>query len=374
MNRWNPAHYLREGESKGFNGAYLSNLIQTGRKIQTLNIPVIFSLSHLAHLSDTRYLDLHAFVSRTHSPPYRNFTISKRSGGKRWISVPAPALMAVQSWIAQNILNNVKPHNAAFAYVKDRKVLTHAEKHCAADWILKVDIKDFFSNISERQIYKVFESLGYPHLLAFEMARLCTRETPRRKGKRWVNRLVIDQPNNYFSTTVGSLPQGAPTSPALSNLVCFEMDAQLEALSLEIGATYSRYADDLCFSFPKTTREEILKAKRNISKILYDHGFQENPKKTKIIPPGARKMVIGLLINSDVPKIPKEIRNKVRMHLYYSEKLGIPSHCKAKGFRSVIGFRNHLYGLIKYISTVNPEQGEKFLVEFNKLPWVNFDI
>jgi RNA-directed DNA polymerase len=374
MNRWNPTQYLKEGQSKNFDTDYLDKLLVTGRKIQSFNIPVIFSLSHLANLSNTRYSDLHEFVSRSKDSPYRNFTIKKRSGGKRWISVPAPSLMATQGWIAKNILNNVIPHKTAFAYVINRKIIEHTRKHCAADWILKIDIKDFFSNISERQVFKVFESLGYPNLLAFEMARLCTRETPRRKGKRWSNRSIDELPNIYQALTVGSLPQGAPTSPALSNLVCIKMDEQLEALALEVGATYSRYADDLCFSFSSSTHESILEIKKNISKILHNQGFEENLKKTRIIPPGARKIVTGLLINSDVPKIPKEIRNNVRMHLYYSKKFGIPSHCRNKGFRSVIGFRNHLYGLIRYIYSINQQQGEKFLAEFLELPWINFEI
>lgn len=377
MNRWNPTLYLKEGLSKNYNEDYLNKLIAIGRTIQLTNIPVIFSLSHLANLSSTRYSDLHSFVSRSTTKkdfPYKNFTISKRAGGKRWISIPAPALMATQRWITRNILNNVPPHEVAFAYAKGRRIKRHAEKHCAADWILKVDIKDFFSNISERQVYSVFQSLGYPKLLAFEMARLCTRETPRRKGKRWNNQLEDNESNNYPSRTVGSLPQGAPTSPALSNLVCAEMDKQLERLALQVGAAYSRYADDLCFSFSNATRAKIFEAKRGISKILYANGFRENSKKTRIIPPGARKIVTGLLVNGETPSIPKEIRDKIRMHLYYSQKLGIPQHCMNRGFRSIVGFRNHLYGLIRYVCSINAQQGQKLLAQFSALPWINFEI
>jgi RNA-directed DNA polymerase len=377
MNRWNPTLFLKEGQSKGYNEEYLARLVAAGRSIQSLNVPVIFSLSHLANLSNTRYIDLHSFVSRSTvhvNFPYKNFPISKRTGGKRWISIPAPPLMAVQRWVAQNILNNVQPHKAAFAYVKDRIVKEHAVKHCAADWILKVDIKDFFSNISERQVYGVFKSLSYPKLLAFEMARICTRATPRRMGKKWNNQWCDQKISGYNCRAVGSLPQGAPTSPALSNLVCIEMDKQLDALAIEVGATYSRYSDDLCFSFSNSDRASVYKVKRRISKILWGNGFQENSKKTRIIPPGARKIVIGLSVNGESPSVPKEVRDKIREHLYYSKKLGIPTHCKNKGFRSVIGLRNHLYGLIRYVYSINPQQAKKFLVQFKELPWVNFDI
>ncbi|MFZ2300383.1 MAG: reverse transcriptase family protein [Gallionella sp.] len=377
MNHWNPTLFLKEGNSKGYNEEYLARLVAVGRSIQSFNVPVIFSLSHLANLSNTRYSDLHAFVSRniTHANyPYKSFPISKRTGGKRWISIPVPPLMAVQRWIAQNILNNIQPHKAAFAYVIDRRVKDHAEKHCAAEWVLKVDIKDFFSNISERQIYEVFQKLGYPKLLAFEMGRLCTRATPRRKGRKWNNQWSDREIVGYYCGAVGSLPQGAPTSPALSNLVCIEMDKQLEALSIEVGATYSRYADDLCFSFSNSTRVEVFEVKKRISKILWENGFQENSKKTSIIPPGARKIVTGLLVNGERPSVPREIRDKIRAHLYYSKKLGIPKHCMNRGFRSIIGFRNHLYGLIGYVHSINPQQSQRFLVQFSELPWINFDI
>ncbi len=378
MNRWNPTLFLREGESNGYNKEYLARLMSAGRKIQSLNLPVVFSLSHLANLSNTRYSDLHSFVSRNTTGanfPYKSFQIRKRSGGKRWISIPVPPLMAVQRWIAQNILDNVDPHMAAFAYVRNRRVKRHAEKHCAAEWILKVDIKDFFGNISERQIYELFQSLSYPKLLAFEMARLCTRSTPRRKGKRWINQRNDREFSSYsYLRSVGSLPQGAPTSPALSNLVCLEMDNQLEKLAIEVNATYSRYADDLCFSFSNSSRDSVFQVKRKISKILWENGFQENSKKTRIIPPGARKIITGLVVNGANPSIPREIRDRIRMHLYFSKTRGIPEHCRNKGFHSVIGFRNHLYGLIMYVSSINLQQGQSLLTQFAELPWMNFDI
>lgn len=378
MNRWNPTLFLKEGSSKNYNESYLNKLVEVGRTIQTHNVPVIFSLSHLAHLSNTRYSDLHSIVSRVSTTskyfPYRNFTIRKRTGGRRWISVPAPALMAVQRWIAQNILSSLTPHKAAFAYVRKRRTKDHAERHCAADWVLKIDITDFFSNISERQVFSVFAALGYPKLLSFEMARLCTRVTPRRKGKRWNNQSFGAGSEMYPCLSVGSLPQGAPTSPALSNMVCMDMDEQLENLAISIGATYSRYADDLCFSFSTATRNSVIDAKKSISKILYSLGFQVNSKKTRIIPPGARKIVTGLLVNGHMPSVPKEIRDVVRMHLYYCNKHGIPPHCSNRGFRSIVGFRNHLHGLIRYIYSINAQQGKKYLEQFSALPWIKFQI
>ena len=380
MDRWNPNLYIQEGKEKGYSKEYLTSLLTIGRVVSRRKLPVIYSLSHLANTSRTLYSDLHAFVGRSnkHSADetYKSFTIKKRSGGDRWISIPCPPLMAVQSWISQEILSGLLPHHAAMAYVSglSNPLKSHAEKHIGAKWVLKVDIKNFFNNISEQQVYKVFKELGYPKLLSFEMARLCTRITPKRRGERW-NKIIRQQyVGRYAHRRMGSLPQGAPTSPALSNLVCFKLDEDLETLAEGHGATYSRYADDLCFTFFESNRKSVASLKKLVVQILWAHKFEENSDKTRVIPPGCRKIITGIVIDSGKTTIPKELRDRIRMHLYYANKNGIPEHCKEKGFRSVIGFRNHLNGLITYVGSINPPQGSKFKAEFSQLPWLDFDI
>lgn len=378
MTRWNPNLFRKEGQLKGYNPEYLGALIVQGEKVVENRVPVIFSLAHLANLSRTLYSDLHGFVSRsdilTKDFPYRNFPIAKRTGGKRWISIPVPPLMAVQQWIGQNILNKVEPHTAAFAYVPKRRLLDHAQRHCGATWLVKVDVKDFFSNISERQVFQVFLRLGYPKLLSFEMARLCTRVTPKRQGAKWTNSYGEHSIPDYDCKYVGSLPQGAPTSPALSNLVCVDLDLDLSDLAISKSATYSRYADDLCFSLTAGSREDAFALKREVSKVLWKHGFSENPKKTRVVPPGARMVLTGLNVNADVPTVPREVRDLVRMHLHYAKKNGIPVHCKERGFRSVVGFKNYLLGLIGYVASVDKKYGAAFYAKFNELLWIDFDL
>ena len=219
MPRWNPHLFRKEGDSKGYNSSYLDALIAQGKTSTAAGLPVVFSLAHLASLSRTLYADLRVFVSRQdiHAKdfPYKTFPISKRSGGKRFISVPTPPLMAVQRWIAREILNLIPVNPVAFAYVQHRKAREHAERHCGADWLLKIDIEDFFGSISELQVFSLFEQLRYPRLLAFEMARLCTRASSRRNGQKWKNHDRTYTIPEYSSKFVGCLPQGAPTSPAL---------------------------------------------------------------------------------------------------------------------------------------------------------------
>ncbi len=376
MKRWNPNLFAREGVAAGYDEAYVQALVVAGRKIDAIDLPVIYSLAHLARLAHVRYRDLHAVVSRVESAgdfPYRNFTIRKRSGGRRWISVPAPTLLAAQTWIAQRVLRHVPVHAAAYGYVhkKSLPLLSNAQKHIGASWLLHMDVKDFFSNISEVQVFRVFKELQYPDLLAFELARLCTRVTPRRKGTRWV-RKEVSGVESYRSKLIGSLPQGAPTSPALSNLVCRSLDAEIETLARSHNATYTRYADDLCFSLVKADRGLILAIKREVASVLHRHGLSCNSKKTRVVPPGARKVVTGVVINGDRPSIPRELRDRIRMHLYYCRTRGIPAHCERKGFFSVLGFRNHLRGLIQYVGSIDSRLGNEFKAEFDSLPWAPF--
>ncbi|THC45867.1 reverse transcriptase family protein [Massilia sp. Mn16-1_5] len=375
--QWNPNLFRKEGNARGYDDLYLNALVSQGQRTAARGLPVVFSLAHLANLSRTLYADLHGFVSRSGIEypdfPYKNFPIAKRTGGKRWISIPVPQLMAVQQWINQNILNKVVPHPAAFAYVPKRRLIEHASLHCGADWIIKIDIKDFFSNISEKQVFNVFLGLGYPALLSFEMARICTRVTPLRKGARWKNSFKAHSISSYDSRFVGSLPQGAPTSPALSNLVCMKMDEELTEWAISKSVTYSRYADDLCFSFVNSSRQSAYDLQREVTKILRKHGFSDNGKKTRIIPPGARKTLTGLNINAASPSIPKEVRDSIRLHLYFSEKNGISEHCEKRGFYSIIGFKHHLFGLISYVLSVDKSKGEKFRQQFNALPWLDFE-
>ena len=125
--------------------------------------------------------------------------------------------------------------------------------HCGCKWLVKVDVMQFFESISERQVYRVFLRLGYEPLVAFEAARVCTRltNTGRRFTRhRWRNifaptRYSIE---HYRSARVGNLPQGAPTSPMLSNLVVWHLDEELTQLAAVKGMVYTRYADDLLFS------------------------------------------------------------------------------------------------------------------------------
>ncbi|EOW9141026.1 TPA: reverse transcriptase family protein [Vibrio cholerae] len=372
MNRWNPNTYHRSGIEQGFNPDYLVTLVQSGKAIKSKHKPVIFTLAHLANCTNTQYSDLYAFVSRKgyfseSEPHYRTFSIKKRTGGNRVIHVPHPVLKIVQSWIARNILSEADVHDCAKAYKSGESIIDNASPHCESEWMLKLDIIDFFHNISERQVFHVFKSMNYSSLLSLELARLCTKVIDERPDRRWNNSPKNYKIKEYSSHRVGSLPQGAPTSPSLSNIICKDLDEKLFMLSIKFNGSYTRYADDLTFSFNNTSREAVLNFKKKVSNELIKYGFKINTKKTRIVPPGARKVVTGLIVNGPTPTIPKELKDKIKADLYYCKKFGVANHCMVNKYKSIIGFSNHMKGMISFVNSVDKTLASKYKKAYDEL-------
>jgi len=276
-------------------------------------------------------------------------------------------LKIVQSWIARNILSCANVHDSAKAYKAGESIVDNALPHCGAEWLLKLDICDFFNHCSERQVYYVYKRMNYPSLLSLELARLCTKVDVGRPGRRWSNTDKSYSVEEYKSFRVGSLPQGAPTSPALSNLIFERLDEILFALSLGNSGCYTRYADDLTFSFNGSSRSKILEFKRKVSNELKKSGFEINIKKTRIIPPGARKVVTGLNVNGSCPALTRELRDKIKADLYYCKKYGVVNHCEKNKYKSILGFSNHMSGMISFVYSVNPSLAAKYKEQYDEL-------
>jgi hypothetical protein len=191
-------------------------------------------------------------VDRGEHRAYRKFAITKRSGGKRFIHVPTPELKRVQKWITEYILKPVPVHACSFAFSKDSSIYRCASRHTGAQWLIKMDITGFFESVSEIQVYRVFRELGYQKLVALELARISTVAvhdlSPRFSNPIWKVRKRYDAIPSYTKKVMGYLPQGAPTSPMLSNLVMRELDGIIQKLAAKAGLIYTRYSDDLTFS------------------------------------------------------------------------------------------------------------------------------
>jgi len=330
---------------------------------------------HLARLSNVSWKYLRSVVERK-IDDYRVFTIQKRSGGNRRICSPSSTLRRVQTWIHRNILcaagSLAKIHAASTAYAPGSSIRANAKVHTGAAWIIKIDIKDFFESISERQAYYAFRSLAYPALLSFELARLCTRIAPPRDDGAQRKRDLLWRWNNDRAKTgnpyglvqsVGHLPQGAPTSAMLANLVFAALDVRINAIAQKHGATYSRYADDIVLSLTSGCRVECAKIFRDVTSVISHAGYRINRSKSRITPPGARKIVTGLVTNDVTPRLPREMKEDIMLSIYHIKKHGLLSHMERRKSSSPLGYLNHLIGRILFAQSIENKFGSCALNE-----------
>ncbi|NJK31600.1 MAG: RNA-directed DNA polymerase [Deltaproteobacteria bacterium] len=345
--------------------------------MESKGVAVVLSLSHLSKLTGASYWSLRQVISRHGDMPYRPFRIPKRSGGARLIFEPHPMLRHVQRWILDSILSKVRPNDNAYAFVQGRNAIDAARKHCGAKWLVKADIVNFFESIQEFKIFKVFADIGYGPLVGFELSRLCTYPYrvghPRYEQPEWTHRLGQEHGENgyigsyfgsYFDSRIGHLPQGAPTSPALSNFTCKWLDQKLARYAEMHEWEYTRYADDIVLSKVAANRAEAIEALNYVRWVAARSGFMLNSKKTKIVPPGARKIVLGLLVDGDRPRLTKKFQNDLDMHCHYGLKLGAKRHSERRHFRSVLSFLDHVQGKISFAFQVDPLRAEGWASKF----------
>jgi RNA-directed DNA polymerase len=372
---WSPQHYRENGRQREISDALIE---RAAAAIEAFiddhpNLPVLLTLGHLADRTGISWFHLRLLTEGSRSSGYTYFRIRKHSGGHRLISVPEPKLMIVQRWIAAHILSGLPVHRASFAFAPKSSIVGCAAQHRGARWLIKLDISGFFGSISEIQVYRVFRQAGYTPLVSLELARLCTHAPfmSRRYRDRpeWLVHSHRSWPM-YQRPGLGFLPQGAPTSPMLSNLIMRETDKCIANLAAHAGLTYTRYSDDITFSTTGVfNRAKAMKVVLDTTAILRRIGLQINTKKTRIVPPGARKVVLGLLVDGPQPRLTREFRDRLRQHLHYLEKLGPEAHRATRGFDTVAGLYRHIRGLIDYAQSVDPTFAGVMRTKFNAVGW-----
>ncbi|MGN7966625.1 reverse transcriptase family protein [Microbacterium sp. 22179] len=311
--------------------------------------PALLTLNHLALSANADWADLRNTVRRTGSP-YRPIRIRKNSGGYRNLLSPNDELRKVQRWVLDNILVHSPRHPDSFAYFEKVTTRECAERHVGATWMLKTDLHDFFPSVTERQVYRVFAELGYSPLLAFELARLCTWPS-QRSPATWLN------PNDsrpYARTVEGVLPQGAPTSGALANAVSRRLDKSLSGLALQHGLVYTRYSDDLTLSGSgEFSRKYAAALVPKVRALVERCGFNLHQKKTRIIPPGARKVVLGIVVNETGLGIMSEQKRRVDLYIHSVAKYGPAEFARHRKFDSALAMINHVEGWLAYLSHID---------------------
>lgn len=377
MPPWPPHLYRQAAQRLGIQPEVIENAIRLSNSSRLQHgLPQILTLRHLAMCTNVSYQFLRYVAARGSARLYRCFRLSKRSGGYRQICVPNPCLLRVQRWIVRYLLSRLTPHPASYAYSRNRSSVMCARMHCGAKWLIKIDVRQFFESISERQVYRVFTDLGYQPLVALELTRICTRPSfsiDRFMRHRWNNRFngtryTIEQ---YHSVLVGSLPQGAPTSPMLSNLAVWDLDEALNCYAMNRGIVYTRYADDLMFStssteFSRASAEEVV---RFVYRTLGRHALQPHFAKTHISPPGARKVVLGMLVDRDRPRLTREYRERLEIHIHSLETNGPLIHRERRAFDSLGGMKAHIWGLLTHAEHVDPAFACPLVARFLQIDW-----
>ncbi|MBJ7437819.1 MAG: RNA-directed DNA polymerase [Sphingopyxis sp.] len=373
---WSPQHYRDKGIEQGHEAELVSRAAAAIDSFVDAHpqLPPILTLGHLARRSDISYFQLRRLAEGPRWNHYTFFRIRKRSGGRRLISVPEHRLMIVQRWIAEHVLKKLPVHRASSAFADGASIVKCAKQHCRARWLIKLDISGFFGSISEIQIYRVFLAAGYAPLVAFELARLCTHApsgSARYDRAQWRSRDNWQLPiMRYRQPHIGFLPQGAPTSPMLSNLVMVGMDKLLAALATAEGLTYTRYSDDITFSTTGAyDRQRATEVIRSTSRLLRTIGLKVNDQKTRVVPPGARKIVLGLLVDNPEPRLSRDFRDRLRQHLHYIEKFGPEAHRAARGFDTVSGLYRHVRGLVDFAKSVDRNYASAMRDRLDAIAW-----
>lgn len=322
---------------------------------QILEFLRVESYSELVLLGDANALSAHGgFDPRTRIPnapaKLQNYwpkRIPKRGGGERLLLVPKPKLKAVQRKILRGILDKIPPHPAARGFKKGRGLIDHVSPHTGQRVVMTWDIEQFFPSIHFARVHRVFAAIGYSPKAAHILALLCTtRQTEKRMP--WKR----------------SLPQGAPTSPALSNLVCRRLDGRLDGLAKKFGARYTRYADDLAFSGDEKFRKEMGRFIKRLSNILSEEGFVPNKRKLWVMRSGGRQLVTGLVVNNQ-PAVPHEEADCIRAILHNAKKAG---SLASQNRSNHAAFRDHLLGRIAWVARFKPARGAKLRKMLDALP------
>lgn len=346
-----PHHYLRDGLSLGRDRSMLLRAMKYRQELARNGAYPLLTLKHLAQETETEWGYLRSIVERR-IREYQDIRRRKRDGTYRQISSPTPALMSVHRWLLANVLTALPIHDAAYAYRRGRSIRHAAEQHVGARWLLKMDLHDFFGGIEESRVYGLLHRLGYPKLLAFEMGRICTKPTPP-VGALWSSGRGVE---NYDSAQVGVLPQGAPTSGVLANAAAMGLDVALVHIAESRGLAYTRYSDDLTFSSHEAfVRADMSALVRDVELAILRAGFSPHRRKTRVIPPGARQIVLGLLLHEQGVRLEPGFRDRVDNHIRCVRIYGPAAHAEVRSFDSALSMINHVDGCLAFAVDIEPE-------------------
>lgn len=287
---------------------------------------------------------------------YRHFSIAKGPNKVRMISAPDDRLKFLQRLLADKLTEIYHPRKPVHGFVPERSVRTNALAHLHRRFVVNVDLKDFFPTISQKRVQGMLSSLSIDARVAEIIARICCNE--------------------------GHLPQGAPSSPVLSNMICFRLDKNLMSFAKEVRCLYTRYADDITFSShqpPSMLFEAALPPSGRFSPDLFapklrdffqHNGFTINPDKVHYADRHSRRIVTGLKVNELLNVDRRYVRN-IRAALHSIEALGIEDaekkfQEKYKGHSSLAAYLRGKISFLTHIKGQSDPVVRSITIRFNK--------
>lgn len=310
----------------------------------------------VAALLEYREKDLNYWA--THAPEferYRTFKIAKRSGGSRQIAAPNPKLRLIQRRLNQVLRVVARPRSAAHGFVDGKSVVTNAGPHVGRRTVFNVDLEDFFGSIGLWRVRGLFASK--PFLLPLEVATLLAQICCFRRR----------------------LPQGAPTSPVISNMICLRLDRMMTALAKSCRCTYTRYGDDMTFSTkasrPPAAIAKIVEAPAphievgdELHQIIVDNGFSVNSRKVRLLTRRVRQEVTGVIVNERL-NVDRNFVRDVRAMLHAWDKHGLSAaearfhqqYLKQKHIERPPRFNRYVRGKLDYLGMVRGQEDPLFI-------------
>lgn len=289
---------------------------------------------------------------------YHRFSIAKKSGGVRIISAPQAKLKAAQRFILDELLTKFPLSNAAHGFAAGRSIVSNAAPHVGAAILLNVDLRDFFPTVTYRRVKGLFRAIGYNEEVAIVLALLCTEPE--------ITETQLDGVTYFVARGERKLPQGAPTSPAISNALCRRLDARLGGWCAKHGFTFTRYADDLTLS-THDRNANVGEALAVVRRLVAAEGFVVHPDKVRVVRQGGRQEVTGVVVNQKL-SVPRDELRRFRALLFQLEHDGPAGKSwhgvGADGTGDVV---QSARGYASYVHMVDPAKGAPLLARLDAL-------
>jgi retron-type reverse transcriptase len=334
--------YLGEGVSAGLNKFECDEARLVANGLPRLESAEAIAEAMGITVKELRFL---AFSRKTSTVShYVRFKLPKKTGGERLISAPMPRLKGAQQWILENLLEKVELHEAAHGFRRERSIVSNAAPHVGAEVVINLDLKDFFPSIRYKRVKGVFRTLGFSEAAASVFGLICTEPD--------IEEVALDGKTYFVATGERHLPQGAPTSPAITNILCRRLDKRLLKMATEAGFKYTRYADDLTFSASGEAKQNICNVLRRTESIVAHEGLTVHPDKTRVLRRSRQQEVTGVVVNEKA-NVPKKELKRFRAVLFQIEKDGFAG----KHWGSSPDVLASMMGFANFVFMVNPEKG-----------------